>query len=98
MGIRLNHYETDEVRLEPLLKQLQPRLVPSEDVHIIGKVLGMGIAARKAGVIQMGWEWCKIWSFQFKIAFLEANDKRESALYPARDVPAMVVTVPSIHL
>jgi hypothetical protein len=57
-----------------------------------------GIAARKAGVIQWGWEWCKIRSFQFKIALLEANDKRESAFYPARDVSAMVVTVPSMHM
>jgi repressor LexA len=41
LRIRRIHYEGGRVRLEPLLKQIQPRLVPPEDVHIIGKVLGM---------------------------------------------------------
>jgi repressor LexA len=41
LRIRRIYHEGDEARLEPLLKQLQPRLVPPQDVHIIGKVLGM---------------------------------------------------------
>jgi len=41
LRIRRIYYEGDQVRLEPLLKQIQPRLVPLQDVRIIGKVLGM---------------------------------------------------------
>jgi repressor LexA len=41
LRIRRIYYEEDKVRLEPLLKQIQPRLVPPQDVRIIGKVLGM---------------------------------------------------------
>ncbi|HLA41902.1 MAG TPA: S24 family peptidase, partial [Aggregatilineales bacterium] len=41
LRIRRIYHEGDEARLEPLLKQLQPRIVPKQDVQIIGKVLGM---------------------------------------------------------
>lgn len=41
LRIRRVYYEKDQVRLEPLLKQIQSRQVPLQDVRIIGKVLGM---------------------------------------------------------
>jgi repressor LexA len=41
LRIRRVHFEGDAVRLVPLMKQLQPHVASRQDVHILGRVLGM---------------------------------------------------------